>query len=392
MRKLLKRTLAIAVVLGMSVPAVRAAEIQANQVDKNATWVLHLDVEACREADVFQAFHAESKNTDQQPAMVSRWLEERYGVEAEDVDSVTLYGLGQETADTVAVIDTEFDEAAIRKVIEKQPKHDVTEHAGVKIYSWDVDRAESDANQPTVAVTNRTTRTARKPIQSTEKVRAAFFKDKALFASDLTSIVSAIDVIKGEKGLSENDAAVFAKLPDGSTIYGAVLKYDDPSMKQNNPMAGFPLLEGLMQDVTRTVFAVAPKDDRHAMIVVRSQIGSDDSANQVGEVFEGLRAMLNLYSAESKKSKEAAAAYSLLPELNQSGNTIEATWTVNVEQLEQMATRRIEQMDKRFDEAVESAVDGTPTDPSDTVESETPKIEVTPERSEVPAAANGRSL
>ena len=123
------------VLLALSLGSVFAAGLDPREISADARWVAHLDVEALRQTELGR--HIQDKMTTDVAARKFEAFKATFNFDPrQDLESLTLYGMGTEKKDGVLLLHGRFDTDQLVTLIRGNKHYSSSVHGTQTIHSW----------------------------------------------------------------------------------------------------------------------------------------------------------------------------------------------------------------------------------------------------------------
>lgn len=238
-----------------------AGPVDFAHVGAEAGWLVHLDVDALRNASLFekafQRFLAERPQLEKQLDALSALLDLDV---RRDLYGITAYGKRLAEHEGVVLVHARFKPEALQAKANWLPEHQTFRHGRFEIHTW------MDAKG--------------KPDQ--RRVAAAFFRDELLvFSPRVEDLKAGLDVLAGAAAGLPKDSPLAAPVPEGAALVARAIRLSSAPVSFKSPLVtqseAFSLVMG---ESGGQVFAEA-----------QLRMKSPDAAALVKEIVEGICAM-----------------------------------------------------------------------------------------------------
>lgn len=241
-----------------------AAPLDVDSLPADTKWVVHVDVDALGESVVVQKYFTQwmKQGGKEQVAKVYA----KTGVDVRDeLHSLTLFNVGYEEKAGVLVVRADMDRDLLVSKAKEAPDSKLATYGDHKLYSW----TDKD-----------------------KKVTGAFFTDEVLvFGSSIDLVKGALDALSGKApGL---EAPGEARIPEGTILVGSAWGLSD---------AEWPEKVKLPQGTEQISIVVGEHEGTSFM--GGEVVATTETAGQVKEVLEGVRAMGMLQVKQAPKARK----------------------------------------------------------------------------------------
>ncbi len=255
----------VAVGLGSSV---LAGPVDFAQVGAEAGWLVHVDVDAVRNASLFEkAFRrllAEHPQLDKQLDALSALLELDL---RRDLHGITAYGRRFAQHEGVLLVHARFKAEAIRAKANWLPEHQLIRYSRFDIHTWIDAKGKPDER----------------------RVAAAFFRDDLVaFSPRMDDLKAALDVLAGAAAGLPGQSPLAAPVPEGTALLARAIRLSSAPVPFKSPLVtqseAFSLVVG---ESGGQVFAQA-----------QLRMKTPEAARLVREIVEGICAMAVLQGSD----------------------------------------------------------------------------------------------
>lgn len=239
-----------------------------SQIGAEAGWLVHLDVDALRNASLFEkAFRrvlAEHPQLEKQLDALSALFDFEV---RRDLHGITAYGKRFAEHEGVLLVHARVKPEALQAKASWLPEHEVIRHGHFEIHTWLDAKGKPDER----------------------RVAAAFFQDQLVaFSPRIDDLKAALDVLAGAGAGLPKDSPLAAPVPKGTALlarairlYSAPVSFKSPLVTQSE---AFSLLVG---ESAGQVFAQA-----------QLRMKTPEAARLVKEIVEGICAMAVLQGSD----------------------------------------------------------------------------------------------
>ncbi len=305
MRNLL---LAILLLTSAAPAAVRAAVLDAGRLPEDAKWVIHLDLDAVREAGL-----VELAEKHWPPAVLVRGklqqVKNQIGIDPiHDIASVTAYDNRYvENSGVVMIEIMDLDAERLIAVLKrKQPNHKVNMHQGHTIYSWTMNPGQPNAHVVSGAICGNT----------------------VVLSRDMDQVRQAIDRFDGRGKPLRQDSPLAAETPVGTIVMARAVDMAD----QETPFRSSVLREAHM-------LAVAVGMDGGDVFVRASMEAAEPRiAVQCRDVVQGFRGLVSLQFDDDERALRVIGGLTV----DVSGRTVSAQWRAASEDIIALVKNHLE--------------------------------------------------
>ena len=264
--------LAVTILLSLATLG-QAATLDPTTVSGDAKWVVHLDVDALRASIVVQ--NAAQEFVEKCPIaevavpMIagSRSL---IGMDpTEDLYGITLYGTRIGKEEGVLIVFADVNQRLLVEKVKLAHEYESTSYGSHELHSW-----------------------THKDKRGERPVTGAFYKDKAIvFSGSQNEVKAALDVLDGKKPALTCEVLA-AEAPAGTTLIARAVG-----------IAKVPAAPKLAREID-SVSVITGENDGQSFLQVKVVAKSDDVAEQMGTVAEGIRALGLLHAVNNPQDKE----------------------------------------------------------------------------------------
>lgn len=247
---------------------VLAGPVDFAQIDAEAGWLAHLDVDALRNASLFdRAFRrlsAEHPQLEKQLEALSTLFDLDL---RRDLYAITAYGKRFAEHEGVLLVHARFKVEALRAKANWLPEHQIIRHGRFDLHTWVDAKGKPDER----------------------RVAAAFFTDQCVaFSPRMDELKAALDVLAGTAPGLPKDSPLAAPVPEGTVLVARAIRLSSAPVPFKSPLVtqseAFSLVLG---ESGGQVFAEA-----------RLRMKSPESARLVKEILEGIGAMAVLQGSD----------------------------------------------------------------------------------------------
>jgi hypothetical protein len=325
----MRRAAMVAIAVGLAAGAALAGPLQPERVASSAKWVAHLDVEAAMKAELVQFVLQQPDVMAKVEAAVKKGME-KLGIDpTKDIKSITLYGMGYEKTQAVAIGQGKVDKDKLLALIPKDG-HEQLEYNGVTIHSWP---------DPKGGTTN-----------------GCFWgDDTVVLAGDVANIKLAIDVLAGKKdNLTKGElAAALPKAPAGTALTLAARDLESAPKKENDP--------GVFIHKFNWLSLVAGESEGNGFLTITGQAKNAEDAQEIRDGLNGLIAFVKMAARHMKAGDPRLADVAELLKgvsIGGEGATVTASGSWPVAKLKEVAEKAIKAKAARIEANKEQQGEG----------------------------------
>ena len=253
------------------------------QVGADADWVAHLNLEQLVKSQLGRLIRAElAKQGIEEQLQGFQTLFSFHPID--DIRDVTIYGNGNDREKAVALFEGNFDKDKLVALVRMNPEYKEIKHGDIVVHSW-VDENKKDPNGPE------------------QRMYGCAYKDNmVVLGAGLGAVKQAVDVLKGN---APNAAAVFKQeilTNKGAFFQVAANAVNDLADHQN---------EAALLEQTDKLGAVIGEDDGKFYVNLTLRAESEEVAQNVKQMIEGIIAFLALAGSEQPALAELASKLEL---------------------------------------------------------------------------------
>ncbi len=284
MRQIRKTTIILVAGVLIAAGSVLGGPLLNTQVSSTANWVVHADYDRFRSTQIGQLI------TDELEILgIAEKLRNFASVFSfnplNDIRGVTLYGSGADKQKAVVIIDGNFDKDKLVSLVSMNPEYEQLEYGGITVHRW------ADENK-------------RKPDGTAEKMYGCFYGEKLMVLSTgLDAITQAIDVLRGKAACAESNSPGPAGV-SGNTAFLQVAARAIDKIAEQEPKAA-------MLKQADELAIVIGETQGSFYIDVGLKAKSEEAAENIRKMADGLIAFANLAGQEQPKLAELAAKLQL---------------------------------------------------------------------------------
>lgn len=260
------RTYAIlSAVLCTAAAVASGAPLDPKQVSEQATWLVHLDVDAMRESRVVQQAYGKYLELNPEAEKQLAKLRQQFGFELKkDLHGITLYGsrlakLGKD--DGVLLIHADLNRSTAESLVRLGADYRASAYQGYELHRWTESKDKPDAHV----------------------MFGTFCKsDLVLIGSSEREVKAALDVLDGRTAsLAGTAAPLAAALPEGAVVVARARGLAEAELPFKSPLV----------TQSETFSLVVGERNGESFAEARLLTKSPQTAEQVKAIVEGLRAM-----------------------------------------------------------------------------------------------------
>lgn len=300
-----------------------AEGLNPEHVPADAKWLIHIDLDQLLDTELVQTVR------DRQPGIVQgvrQWIEREYGIDPRsDLRSVTMFSKDYKEYTGSVVLQAKYDPQKVKEQLKGAEKLETTQWNDLTLYTFQVAKHHGMKNQSGAASSGDQHREASKQADShdhsggKEMTVVMLDSDTIVFGSSVENTKSVVGLLQGDQpSLKDKDSKLLTSDATDAMMYGAAIKLANitsndipmPVLKQHETITW------LFDERDGTLF-------EHATIVGRS----DDVAEKMEKLLQGVVAYEQLWSADSKPLKDIVDAV----EVSRDGAIVEVKWESNTE-------------------------------------------------------------
>ena len=263
----------VALLVGVGTPA-SAAGLDGNQVAADAQWVVHVDLDAVKTATLAEKVQ-------------NRWLSNELvrkrlaavkmltGVDlAKDLHGVTFYSSRMAHDTGVVIVHANFDANRLLGVVRGKPDYNATNFDNHTLHAW----------------------TERKDTPGEHTVTGCVFGPELLIVGrDAAEVKAALDVLGGKSAvLAGSDSPLADEVPEGAVVVASVSGLTE---------AGVPFKSPIVNQ-SKLFRVVLGERDGEVFGQLKFVAKSDEAAEQVEDILQGLRAMALLQHGSDEEARK----------------------------------------------------------------------------------------
>ncbi len=269
---------------------VQGAPLDLKTVSADASWVVHVDFDACRASTVVQnvcrQWTATHKDAERRLAEVRR----RWNIDpCQDLHAATFYGKQISREAGVAIVRATLDRQRLLAKAKELPDHRLSRHGPYDVYTWTVAKGTPRARS----------------------MSGAFFQPGVLvFAGQAAEVTATLDVLDGttpnlagkhsvakvsaSEDSASGDSVMTAPVPAGTMVLARAVRLSEANLPWKSPL--------LTQSDTLSI--VWGEDRAVVFFEGRLTVKTDDAAEQMKAIIEGGRAMATIrYGSDPQTMK-----------------------------------------------------------------------------------------
>jgi len=280
------KKLIIVLMVAVCLAAVQAfgGPLQQNQVSAGANWVAHVNYDVLVKSQTGRLIRAELAQQG-----LEQKLQEFKSIFSfhliDDIRNVTIYGNGDDRLKAVALFEGSFDQNTLISLVRMNPQYEESKHGDVVVHSW-VDENKKDPNGPD------------------QRMYGCIYKsNKVILGAGLDAVKQAVDVLNGSAANAA--AGVFKQAildKEGAFLQVAANAVGDIAQHQQDA--------ALLQQ-TDELGAVMGEDDGKFYINLTLRAGSDEIAQNIKKMLEGVIAFFTLAGDKQPALAELAKKLNL---------------------------------------------------------------------------------
>ncbi|HLB74649.1 MAG TPA: hypothetical protein VJJ98_11565 [Sedimentisphaerales bacterium] len=254
-----------------------------NQVGAGANWVAHLNFDQLVKSQLGQLIRSE---------LAKEGLEEQLqGFQTifsfhpiDDIRDVTIYGNGSDREKAVALFEGSFDKEKLVAVVRMNPQYKEIKDGDLVVHSW-VDENKKDPNGPD------------------QRMYGCTYDNMVVLGAGFEAVKQAVDVLKGTSPNAADGVFKQSALDaEGAFFQVAANAVNDLANHQN---------EAAVLEQTDELGAAVGENNGTFYVNVSLRAGSEEIAQNVKKVLEGIIAFLTLAGSEHPSLAELAGKLKL---------------------------------------------------------------------------------
>jgi hypothetical protein len=293
--------LAVVLVLGLGLP-LRAEPLDRQQVPAGAKWLVHIDVDAARSAQVVQKLYDHWLGNEE-AKQVLRVLRPSIGAGLlEDVHSLTVFGKRFAPQDGVVILRAKVNRDLIARHLERDPSHQTSSYGGHELHTW-VQREPGKGGQTLTGCLHGPT--------------------TVVLGQDPAAVKATLDLLdKKAPSLAGSGSPLDLESPPGTVLAAGAVGLAD--------LAGtdVPFLSPIVRKSQVLVLAVG-EHKGEVFGQARLVTNSADTAGQIRDIIEGFRAAAELQHSANNEATDVLKAL----KVSASDKTVTADWRMPAEEL-----------------------------------------------------------
>ena len=270
----------------------RPAPLNQAQVPADAKWLLHVDVDAMRQASVVQKAWKKGLEMHKEAQQHLDKLKTAIGMDiCKDLHGVTAYGMqiGKHTG--VLLVNAKVDRKLLLDKAEKAKDHKVVKLGDIDVHSW------TQSHQG-----------------HTKTVWGAFYKaDYLLFASSLEEMKAAIAVLDGKAAALATSSPLAGSVQPGTTLVARVTGLGAVNIPGRCPFA--KLTEGFNIGMG--------ENSGQSFLQFKGLMKTPEAADQAKKVMEALKTLASVHVSENAKLQKMVDAL----QTKADGKTVTVAWS-----------------------------------------------------------------
>jgi hypothetical protein len=324
-----------------------ANEIRPSHIHEDASWFAHLDFQAAANSEMLGELMNDT--ADGQKSAFSRWVESRYGVEASDLDGLTVYSSDAEGKRTISLVYGDIQQSRLLDTVKRHT--DVAKEAvgEFTVYTWQVTKKDAGVNAEENAAANQSESNA---ALAPEQISAVFLDEVTVFGRGNQAVRQAASRIVADRGQAAGIEAKPDRIPENTLLYASVREISESNSALTQDSASRKQAWAVVDQLDQVSVAIGELSEGKAFIAIEAEAKSEDSARRVSEVFDGLRALASLSGTDSKDLNLDYAT----PEVNRDGRSLQVGWKVDTKRLAKIVGNQLETIENAATEKV-NAID-----------------------------------
>lgn len=294
--------------------AASAEPVDLARVSAKAVWMMHFDMDACRESTVVKRMYERAVKMHPQLEGMMGMAVGMMGMDPrKDLHDVTVYGLDTDKRNAVMIVHADVRRELLERMVDKARDHKTMKHRDYTLHSWTHKGWKGHDG---------------------ETVVGAFYKDDVMvFARSADRVEMALDVLDGRSERVGDDSPLAGRVLPGSILVGRASAVDPdtkcPVLRQGK---GFRVAMGESEG----------KSFYRALLSMESA----EAAGQAEDVVEGLVALGSLrFGGEADVMKLVSGV-----ETATSGDTCRIAWDASADDVWKVVERAAEKMEARMRE------------------------------------------
>jgi hypothetical protein len=252
--------IALAAVLGLTTVA-RSEPVELKQVPADAKWLIHVDVDAMREATVVQKAYHKCMEMHKDAQKHFDKVREMLGLDLKkDLHGITIYGKDLDRHHGVVIVHADVNQKLLLEKAQKAPDHKVAKYGSFEIHSW-----------------------THKHGKQSHTAFGTFFKPNVLVLAGCDkALQAALDVLDGKSpGITDEKSPLGGRLAPGACLIVRATAF--------GPKVKCPILKDA--DSLRVTLG---ENKGQSFYRARLTMKSSEAADQVKSIVEGFKAMVGL--------------------------------------------------------------------------------------------------
>ena len=305
--------LAAALAFLAAAASVASAEpLDPGRVSAKAVWMMHLDMDAAREATVVKRMYQRAVKQHPQLETMLGMGTKMMGMDPrKDLHDVTVYGLDTDKKNAVMVVHADANREFLEKMVEKARDHKTMKHRDYTLHQWTHKGWKGHDG---------------------ETVVGAFFKDDVMvFARSAGQVEMALDVLADKAESLGDDSPLAGRTRPGSILVGRAAAIDPdtkcPVLKQGR---GYRVAMG--------------ESDGMSFYRARLEMDSEEAARQAEAVTEGFVALGQLRFGDEEQMMKLIDGVETMT----SGSTCSIAWDAKADDVWTVAEKMAEKIEAKM--------------------------------------------
>ena len=288
--------LALAAVLGFA-GILRADPLDLKQVDADAKWAVHVDIDAARASTVLQNVY--QLLSEKHPDIEKRLGEvrEKWQFNPADIHDVTFYGQQFKKGEGVAIVHATVDQQALLEKAKQAPNHKVGNHGKYELHSW------------THAAGSKHERS----------MTGTFFKpDVLVFGSSEAEVGAALDVLDGTKpNMADKQPSLVGTIPPGTILVAGARDLSEIKLPAKSPVAP------VVKQADSMILSIG-EHDGNSFLAATVNVKQTEVAQQLKAIVDGFRAAAAIKQGDDPEALKILNAL----KVSVTDKTVTVDWTV----------------------------------------------------------------
>ncbi|MBA7660493.1 hypothetical protein ES703_68495 [subsurface metagenome] len=261
-----------------------------SRVSSSANWVAHVDIEQFNNTQIGRLIREELRNQGVEEDLTN--FANLFSFHPlDDVRNVTAYGQGQNPEKAVVLIEGKFDKEQLLMVLRFNPSYEEAEYGDIVIHSW-VDEKKQDPNDSNVG-----------------KMYGCFYNDElVVMGAGLEAVKQAVDVLNGSARNAASGVFNQAALNAKGAIFTA-------AANNVGEVVGEEPEAAVLRQADQLGLAIGESEGKF-YIDLSLTVKSEEAAQAISKIAEGIIAFATLASEEQPKLAELAKKLKLSCEQN----------------------------------------------------------------------------